>query len=179
MSATENLLIGAAKLFIAAAGTEVDDTDVAALKAGTAAGWTYLGETTAPVTLNDNPEYARATSQQSARTLDVAVTRVNTTLGTTLREVTATALASWVRGQATTASGVTTVTPGGLGSTPKFAVALVGPWPGGDALVTATRCAYTGSREIGFSSEGYTEVAIEVEVLDPGFTVYTTDGAGS
>jgi hypothetical protein len=170
---TDNLLIGAAKLYVATAGTAATGTNIAALKAGTATGWTYLGETTAGISLTDSPEFARATSQQSARTLDVAVTRLTTTLTTTLREVTDTALTTWLRGTAATAGGVTTVTPGELGSVPKFAIAVVGPWPGGDALVAAPRCAYIGSRELGFSSEEYTEVEVEIEVLDGGLKVYT------
>jgi hypothetical protein len=174
MSATDNLIIGAAKLYVSTTGTVATAADIAALQAGTAEGWTYLGETTAAVSVKDSPEYVRATSQQTARVLDKAVSRLNTTISTTLREVTASALSKWLRGTAATASGVTTVTPGGLGSVPKFAVALVGPWPAGTALVTASRCAYDGDREMSFSSEGYTEVAIDIEVLDGTIVVYTT-----
>jgi hypothetical protein len=161
----DNLLIGPARMYTAAAGTAVSAQDLADFIAGeTPAGWTSIGDTTAAVTLKDAPEYAKATSQQSARTLDVAVTSIATTVETTCREVTAEALATWLRGQV--ASGV--VTGGGLGPVPKLSVVMVGPWPGGQAVFHAPRCAYTGEREIAFSSEEHTSVAVSFEVLDNG-----------
>lgn len=161
----DNLLIGPARILTAAAGTAVSAQDLADLIAGnTPAAWTSIGDTTAAVTLKDNPTYAQATSQQSARTLDVAVTQINTTIESTCREVTAERLADWIRGEA--AAGV--VTPGGLGPVPKFAVIMVGPWPGGTAVFHAPRCAYTGDHSISWSSEEHSSVPVVIEVLDNG-----------
>jgi hypothetical protein len=165
MSAQDNLLIGPAKIFTAAAGTAVSAQDLADFLAGnTPSGWTSIGDTTAAVTLKDNPTFAQATSQQSARTLDIAVTQINTTVETTCREVTAEKLAEWIRGEV--AAGV--VTPSGLGPVPKFSVVMVGPWPGGQAVFHAPRCAYTGERSLAFSSEEHTSVPVVIEVLENG-----------
>lgn len=165
MSATDNLLIGPARIYTAPSGTNVSAQGLADFLAGNApAGWTSIGDTTAAVTLKDAPELARATSQQSARTLDIAVTQVNTTVETTCREVTAERLAEWIRGEV--AAGV--VTPSGLGPVPKFSVVMVGPWPGGQAVFHAPRCAYTGEHSISWSSEEHSTVPVVIEVLDNG-----------
>lgn len=181
MSASDNLLIGPAKIFIGPANsTDIDAADFADLKAGTLPlDWRYVGETTAAVEVKDAPEYATANSQQALRALDHAVTKVKTTFASTARELTTALLKDMVRGTSTSAAGTATVTPGGLGATPKFAVAILGPWPSGDALVVAPRCTFVGERTLSFSSSEYTEVAFEIEVLetsasgyDKGFQTY-------
>lgn len=172
---TDELIIGAGRILVAAAGSSLDNLDVPGIIAGTVpAGWTDLGHTTAAVTLTDAPNYVMAKSQQSARTLDVAVSEIETNITTTLRQVTADKLASFING--VNAGG--TITPGGIGSVPKFAVALVGPGPqGGTTLLSAPRCVYTGERAIAFDVENYTEVAVTIEILDDettgGYTIYT------
>jgi hypothetical protein len=166
MSAQDNLLIGPAKLFVAAAGTAVDT--LANYQDDDAAGWTYLGNTTEGVSLSDAPEYARAMSQQSERALDVAVTSITTTIGTTLREVDANRLADFVRGTTNIDDNITTITPGGLGPTPKLALVLVGRWPGGDAVLYAARATLVGEREVVWSSADFTAIAVEFEVLTNG-----------
>lgn len=174
---TDALMIGPAKIFVATAGSTVSASDIAALKAGTSlpSGWTYLGDTTAATTITDAPEYARATSQQTARTLDVAVTSIATTIGSTARRATVKLIEDFARATATDSGtdNVFTVNPSGLGSTPKFAVAILGPWPAGDLLFVAPRCTFVGSRELAIASDAYTEVGFEIEVLETTTSGYT------
>lgn len=168
MSASDNLLIGPAKIFVGPANSvDIDSADFADLKAGTLpTGWSYVGDTTAGVEVKDSPEYATATSQQALRALDVAVTKVRTTFSSTARELTTVTLKDMVRGSSASVTGITTVTPGALGTTPKFAVAILGPWPSGDALVVAPRCTYVGEHSVTFSSTEHSQVAFEIEVLE-------------
>ena len=171
---TDALIIGPARLLIAAAGSDLNAGDIATLVAGTTpTGWTELGHTTTAVNLNDNPTYVKAMSQQSARALDVAISEIETTITTNLREVDAAKMAAFVNG--TNASG--TITPGGLGLVSKFAVALFGPGPDDVyTLLSAPRCAYVGERTVTFDAENFTEVAVTIEILDDtatgGYTIY-------
>jgi hypothetical protein len=178
MATADNLLQGPARVYIAAAGTTLpDDGDIAALATGDLTGWTYAGDTTAPVTLKDTPSYSRAMSQQHARVLDVHVTEIVTTIETTMREVTVTRLKDAIRGTVTTDGDVSVVAPSGLGAVPKFACAIVGPWPGGTALVSVERAAFIDSQELTWDSQKATEVPVKIEVLEGdtvegGYTVY-------
>ena len=170
---TDALIIGSARILVGVAGSGLDDSDITTLAGGSSpAGWTDLGHTTAAVQLNDNPTYVKAMSQQSARALDVAISEIETTITTTLREVDAARLASFVNG--VNASG--TITPGGLGLVSKFACAVFGPGPDGThVLLSAPRCVYVGERSIGFDAENFTEVSVTIEILDDTTTGgYTT-----
>jgi hypothetical protein len=171
MSAQDALLIGPARLYVAAVGTAVDNTDIVSFTPTSApSGWTYLGDTTEAVTVKDAPSYAKATSQQSDRVLEITVTEIATTISTTLREIDAARLATFLR--STASAGVINAT--GIGPVPKFAVALVGPWPGGQALFTAERCAYTGEHSVSWNASEYSTTAVEIEVLtNAGATPYT------
>lgn len=173
MSSTDSLLIGPAKIFVGAANsTDIDAADIAALKAGSVpSGWTYAGDTTSGVTIKDTPEYAKATSQQTMRTLDVAVTAVTTTIASTAREITIQLLKDITRGTSTGTSSAT-VTPGGVGPTPKFAVAIVGNWPGGDMLFVAPRCSFVGERTLTLDANEYSQVEFEIEVLETSASGY-------
>ena len=174
MSATENLLIGPAKIFIGPANsTDIDGADFADLKAGILPeGWRYAGDTTTGVEFKNVPEYVTATSQQALRDLDVAVSKEKSTFASTAREITTALLKDMVRGASTTTGSVTTVTPGGLGSTPKFSVALLGAWPNGDSLVVAPRCTFAGEYSISHSSSEFASVAFEIEILETTATGY-------
>lgn len=178
MATADNLLQGPAKLFIAAAGTTLpDDGDIATLTGGTLTGWTYAGDTTTAVSLKDTPSYSRATSQQHARVLDIHVTEVTTTIETTMREITVERLKDAIRGTVTVDGDVSVVAPSGLGAVPKFALAIVGPWPGGTALVSVERAAFIDSQELSWDSQKATEVPVKIEVLEGstvegGYTVY-------
>jgi hypothetical protein len=184
MTTADNLLQGPARIYVASAGSDLPtSTDIASLVSGDFSGWTYAGDTTSATTLKDTPSYSRAQSQQTARVLDIHVTELVTTIETTAREVTVERLRDMVRGTVATASGVSTVTPSGLGAVPKFAVAIVGPWPGGTAMVVVERAAYIDATELTWDSQNFTEVPVQFEVLEGdaltgGYVVYvTTDGA--
>jgi hypothetical protein len=176
MSAQDQLLIGPARLYVAASGTSIDAEDAAAFAVGEVpVGWTYLGDTTKETTLKDNPSYARAMSQQTNRVLEIAVTEISTTITTGLREIDANKLTAFVRG--TNVGGA--VAPGGIGPVPKIALVLVGPWPGGNAVFAAERAAYIGERSVSWNAEDFTSVDIEVEVLENAdgqpFVIYLND----
>ena|GEM_PF-2177042 len=142
--------------------------DLAALAAGTFTGWSSVGETTAAVELVDTPTWVKATSQQQARTIDSAVSAIATTVKTTLREVTADRLAALTRGTVTTGSGASTINPSGIGPAPKFALAVVGPWPNGaNVLFVAERAIYSAAQTVAFDTTKYTEIAVEFEILTP------------
>ena len=167
MTTADNLLQGPAQIFVAPAGTALpDDGDIAALVSGDLTGWTYAGDTTKPTVLKDTPNYSRAQSQQTARVIDVHVTELVTTIESSAREVTVERLRDLVRGTVTTASGVSTIVPSGLGAVPKFSCAIVGPWPGGTALVVVERAAFIDSSEITWDSQNATEVPFKIEVLE-------------
>lgn len=185
MSTTDTLLIGPASIFIGpASSTAVGSTTISDLKAGTLpAGWSAVGFTTAATTITDTPEYAEARSQQTARVLARAVTGVSTTIATTALDATVTLIKDLARGTVSVDGGTTTVAPSGLGLTPAFSVAVLGPWPGqGDLLFVAPRCTFVGERALPISSGEFTEVAIELEVLetsavgfDNGYKIYIVE----
>lgn len=165
---TDNLLIGPATIFVGPAGsTDIDGADIANLRAGTLpTGWASVGETTSATTITDTPEYADARSQQTARVLAKAVTGITTTIGSTAREATMSLIKDMARGTTAVDGGTSTVTPSGLGLTPTFAVAVLGPWPGGELLFVAPRATFVGERTLSISSGEFTEVAFEIEVLE-------------
>jgi hypothetical protein len=182
---TDNLLIGPATIFVGPAGsTAVDAASIANLKDGILpAGWINAGMTTSATTLTDTPEYAEARSQQTARVLAKAVTGIATTIATTVREVTVDLVKDMGRGAVSVDGSTSTVSPSGLGLTPTFSVAVLGPWPGGDLLFVAPRATFVGERALPISSGEFTEVALEIEVLetsaggfDGGYKVHVVEG---
>lgn len=180
MTTADNLLQGPARIFVAPAGTALPDaSDIASLVAGDLEDWAYAGDTTKPVMLKDTPNYSEATSQQKTRVIDIHVDSIKTTIESSAREVTIARLKDMVRASSTSASGVTTVTPSGLGPVPKFACAIVGPWPGGTALVVVERAAYVDATELTWDTQNATEIPFKIEVLEGntltgGYTIYVT-----
>lgn len=160
MATTDNLILGSAKIFVAAAGTSFDPTtdfDAATwdLDASVAATWTDLGHTTSGVTLTNSPEFVKATSQQAARALDVGISEVTTTLTTTLRELDADRLAEIVGGN--------------KGKVGKFAVLMFGPGPEDKPLFfSAPRAYYSGDRSVTLGNDEFASTEVEIEVLDSG-----------
>lgn len=182
---TDNLLIGPANIYIGPAGsTAIDASDIADLKDGILpAGWVDAGLTTSATTITDTPEYAEARSQQTARAIAKAVTGIATTISTTAREATVELIKNMARGAVSVDGSVSTVSPSGLGLTPTFAVAVLGPWPGGDLLFVAPRATFVGERTLSISSGEFTEVAIEIEILETsaagftnGYKVFAVEG---
>lgn len=168
---TDALTIGPATILVATSGSTLDADDLTDLAAGnTPAGWTSIGQTTEAVTITDAPTYVEARSQQAARALAMAVSELKTSIGTTLRETDLRLLEDVTRGTSSTVSGISTVDPSGLGVTPTFAVAVFGPWPGGNLLLAAPRATFTGEREVAFSSADFTAIAVEIEILETSAT---------
>ena len=178
---TDFLSIGPAHIFIGTAGDLVDELDIVALESDTGlAGWTHLGQTTEAVEISDSKTFAEARSEQSSRTLDVAISARSTMVKSTLRELQVGTLASILHGTATTTSNVTDIAPQGLGPVAKFAVAAVGSWPGGRMLWVAPRCVYKGDFSISKSTQGFDTIPFEIEVLEtsavPGSCRWTAIG---
>lgn len=171
MATADNLILGSAEIFTAPVGT--------AFVQGSTSGWTSLGHTTAAVTLTDTPSYVMASSQQAARALDVGISSIETQVTTTLREIDAARLASFVNGSYQGGP----ISPGGQGMVSKFALLVVGAGPAGGTIeLHAPRAVYTGNRSLSFDAENFSEVEVEITILDDsttgGFTVYVSAGAG-
>lgn len=168
------LTIGAASVYVAPVGTALPSYDqIADLKSGALATWMYLGDTTAAVSIKDEPEFIWASSQQAGRAIDGHVKETKTTIGSTARAITARKLADWLRGASVAvpaegdAPSHTKITPGRSGSVPKFALVVVGPWDeAGESLTTVARAANSRGVELAFSSEAHVEVPFEFIVLE-------------
>jgi hypothetical protein len=174
MSNTTGLVQGPARIFVAPAGTTLpDEGDLAALKAGSFAGFTEVGHTTAAVTITDAPTMVEATSQQSSRVLDFAISAWDTTVATTVRSVTAANLARALHGTATSG----TVNAGTAGATTKLAFAIVGPWAGGESLIVIERGVIENGLEMAFDKENFSELPLSIKVLEgntheAGYAIY-------
>jgi hypothetical protein len=161
---TTNLVQGPARIFFAASGSTLPAAaDLAALKAGTLEDWTEVGHTTSAVTLTDTPTIVEANSQQAARTLAVAVSRWETTLETTCREVTLEAIRRAAHG----AVNAGTLSPSSTTAAEVLSFAIVGPWSGGDeCLIVVENGVVTNGVSMAFDRENYTEVPMTVRVLE-------------
>lgn len=161
---TSNLIQGSATIYVAAAGTDLPTAgDLAALVAGDLSGWAGVGHTTAPVTLTDTPTLVEATSQQAARTLAVAVSRWETTVETTCREVTLEAIRRAAHGSATSNS----VNPSAGTAAEVLSFAIVGPWAGGETvLITVEHGVVDNGINMAFDRENYTELPLSIKVLE-------------
>lgn len=174
MTDTTNLLIGPFGLFTGPAGFELDADDLAALITGTdlPAGVASYGDTTSGLSLNDEPTIVKAESRQASRSIDAHIVKSQTTFTFTAREVTTKRLAEWLRGTVTDASsagGLTTATisPQAHTADRKFAFYAHGVAPDGNTyLVVAPRCRLSGNPTVVWDTEEYTEVEVEIEVLD-------------
>lgn len=164
MAVTENLVQGAARIYVAAVGATLPvPADLEDLATGVLEGWTSVGHTTTGVTLRDEPETVEATSQQAGRKLDVAVQSWTTTIESAAREATLANLANLTHSSVDTG----TVSAGSNGATPKFSVAIVGPWgDGGTCLIVAERCVFTSGLTLEFSSASFIELPFTIEVLE-------------
>ena len=161
---TTNLVQGPARLFAAAANATLPGaSDLDELKAGILTGWTEVGHTTAAVTLTDTPTLVEANSQQAARTLAVAVSRWETQIETTVREVTLENIRKAVHG--TVASGVLTPSASTIAEVAKFAIA--GPWSGGDeCLIVVEFGVVSSGLSVSFDRENFAEVPMTIRVLE-------------
>lgn len=161
---TTNLVQGSARIFAAASNATLPGAaDLADLKAGELTGWTEVGHTTSAVRLTDTPTLVEANSQQAARTLAVAVSRWETQIETTCREVTLENLRKVLHG--TTGTGV--VNPSASTTAEVLKFAIVGPWSGGDeVLVTVEFGVVSSGLNVAFDRENYTEVPLTVRVLE-------------
>ncbi|WP_373070137.1 hypothetical protein [Gemmatimonas sp.] len=167
MSASDNILIGPARLFVAPAGTIFPDTEaeVASLKAGTLLGWTTaeVGHTTRGSALSVSPTQVAVGSQQSALPLMHYNRGFDVKLTTAALEVTLTNLRRAMHG-----AGMASVTAGVQGQSVAYAICMVGPWHAADAseaLLTIQRAVFSGSSELTSDAENAAEVAIELTVL--------------
>lgn len=173
-SVTTGLIQGPGRVYIAADGTTLpSQSDLAALKAGTLAGWSSLGRTTEPVTVTDTPSLVEARSQQTSRLLDVAISGWETSITTTLRDIDADTVAALVHG------GVTgdTISAGTRGTAQKFAFAIIGPWDGGECMIVVERGVVANGLELPFNNEEFSTVEFTIQVLEgatieQGYEVY-------
>jgi hypothetical protein len=132
------LTIGAAHVLYAPQGTTLPAySDLADLVGGTFEGFTLVGDTTSAVELTDTPTWAKATSQQHARTIAKARTAEDTKFKFTLRSATEQRLVDLTSGTVVTVvtEGETATVPMTLetdsgtysGSTPSIGDVVTGP----------------------------------------------------
>lgn len=161
---TTNLVQGPARIFVASSTATLPvAADLVALKAGTFTGWNEVGHTTSAVTLTDTPTIVEANSQQAARTLAVAVSRWETTLETSCREVTLEAIRRAAHGSVNSGA----LTPSSSTAAEVLSFAIVGPWSGGDeVLIVVENGVVTNGVAMSFDREAYTEVPLTVRVLE-------------
>lgn len=177
-SVTAGLIQGPGKVYIAPAGTTLPgQDDLAALKAGEFAGFSFLGRTTEPVTVTDEPQLVEARSQQTSRLLDVGISGWETTVSTTLRDIDEDTISALLHGAVTG----DTVFAGLRGATQKFAFAIVGPWDGGECLIVVERGVVANGLELPFNNEEFSTVEFTVQVLEgneieQGYEIYISFG---
>jgi len=161
---TTNLVQGPARIFVAASGATLPTaSNLAALKAGTFTGFSEVGHTTSAVTLTDTPTLVEATSQQAARTLAVAVSRWETSIETTVREITLENIRRATHG--TTGAGV--INPSASSSAEVLKFAIVGPWAGGDeCLITVEFGVISSGLSVSFDRENFAQVPLTIRVLE-------------
>lgn len=162
-SVTAGLIQGPGKVYIAPVGTTLPgQANIAALKAGTFAGFSFLGRTTEPVVLTDEPQLVEARSQQTSRLLDVGISGWETSLSTTLRDIDEETVAALVHGSVVG----DTISAGTRGSAQKFAFAIVGPWDGGECLIVVERGVVANGLSLPFDNEEFSTVEFTVQVLE-------------
>ena len=177
-SVTTGLIQGPGKIYIAPAGTALPgQPDLSALKNGSLAGWSFLGRTTEPVTVTDEPQLVEARSQQTSRLLDVGISGWETSISTTLRDIDEDTVAALLHG----ATAGDTVFAGLRGATQKFAFAIVGPWDGGECLIVVERGVVANGLELPFNNEEFSAVEFTVQVLEgdeieQGYEIYIIVG---
>lgn len=178
-SVTTGLIQGPGKIYIAPAGTTLPgQSDLTALKAGSLAGFSFLGRTTEPVTVTDEPSLVEARSQQTSRLLDVAISGWETSISTTLRDIDEDTVAALLHG----ATAGDTVFAGLRGATQKFVFAIVGPWDGGECLIVVERGVVANGLELPFNNEEFSTVEFTIQVLEgseieQGYEIYIIVGA--
>lgn len=172
------LIQGPAKIYTAPIGTALPSAGtLAALKAGELPGWSFLGRTTEPVVVTDEPQLVEARSQQTSRLLDVAISGWETSVTTTLRDIDGAVLSDLLHG---TLAG-DTVFAGIRGATQKHAFAVVGPWDGGECLLVVERGVIANGLELGFNNEEFSTLEFTVQVLEgneieQGYEIYIIVG---
>jgi hypothetical protein len=177
-SVTTGLIQGPGKIYIAPAGTTLPgQSELAALKGGSLAGWSFLGRTTEPVSITDEPQLVEARSQQTSRLLDVAISGWETSITTTLRDIDEDTVAALLHG----ATAGDTVFAGLRGATQKFAFAIVGPWDGGECLIVVERGVISNGLELPFNNEEFSTVEFTLQVLEgyeieQGYEIYIIVG---
>ncbi len=170
------LIQGPAQLFVRTAGETLPlAADVPALKAGTFTGWEGVGRTTAAVTLKDTPSLVEAKSQQSSRVEAVGVSSWDTTVESTLRQVTLDRLALAIHGLAD----AETVSPNASGVAAVSAFAFVGPWGTESVLVVVERGTVASGLTVAFDRENFSEIPLTIQVLEgdtlpAGYKIYVT-----
>lgn len=165
MSAISTKLVqGPARIFVSATSAALPDgSTYDELEAGTLQGWTEVGHTTSAVTLTDTPSLVEANSQQSARTVAVAVSKWDTSIETTVREITvqniSLALHGALAGQDINPSASTTAQVGHY--------ALIGPWAAGDkCLVVVEFGVVSSGLKVSFDRENYMDIPLTIKVLE-------------
>lgn len=104
--ATQDIVIGYAKIYYSAVGTSLPDETTVAYGGSWPVGWSYLGDTTEPLTMAVDREVFDVEIQQSNSPVKQSITKQNITLKTTLAEHTITTLQLVFLGTASsTASG--------------------------------------------------------------------------
>ncbi len=164
MSAISTKLVqGPARLFVAATSAALPDSgSYDEMEAGTLAGWTEVGSTTTAVVLNDMPSIVEANSQQTARTVAVAVSKWETTIETTIREITlqniSRSLLGSIAGQ--------DINPSSSTASQVAHFAIVGPWSAGDkCLVVVEYGVITSGLKVSFDRENYMDIPVTIKVL--------------
>ena len=165
MSAISTKLVqGPARLFVAATSAALPGSgDYDELELGTFAGWTEVGHTTSAVTLTDTPTLVEANSQQSSRVVAVAVSKWDTQIETTVREITmqniSRALHGAIAGQ--------DVNPAATTAAQVAHYAIVGPWSAGDkCLIVVEFGVISSGLKVSFDRENYMDIPMTIKVLD-------------
>lgn len=165
MTAADNLMHGPARLYVAPVGTTLPTiADVAALAAGTFAGFEDLGHTQGATNFRPGYQFKEVRSDQAANPLATLITGADARVSTTLLEQTLDNLKVALSATRTDGLSDTDFAPSGIGQAPGFALALVGPVPGGTGLLVVAHGKVVSETEIGFTRENETVVAVEVQV---------------
>lgn len=172
MSVTSELIVGPGRIFVAPYGTALPKgkADVPALLAGTFPGFKYEGDTVAAVALSEELDTIEAESQQTGRTLDMAVKKSKGTVKTEARGYTVKKLARYAHASFTTdtLTSESLLTPKGVAPLTKFAIAIVGPWTEGrqtSALFVAPRIVFPKGMELAMDADNYAKCPIELNIL--------------
>lgn len=163
MTVTTGLIQGPGKVFIAPVGSTLPNSgNLAALEAGSFAGFSFLGRTTEPVVVTDEPQLVEARSQQTSRLLDVGISGWETSVSTTLRDISQETVANLIHG----VSVGDTVLAGQRGPAQTHSFAIVGPWDGGQCLIVVERAVISNGLELPFNNEEFSAVEFTLQVLE-------------